>query len=115
MGYWRYRFKPIGSTEIRSGLLEMMDDDDRLEVIERIQDLRIALAGERFEFIDANPISGAELLIERRLAGLRCLKQSAKPKRKIVKKLPASTRIRIALLMLFALLLLLLVAWHLCT
>ena len=115
MGCWRYRFKPSNSTEIHSGLLEILDDDDRLEVIERIQELRITLADERFEFIDAHPISGAELLIERRLIGLRNLRQSVKPKRKTVRKRPVNIDKPVVLLLLFVLLLLLLIVWRLYT
>lgn len=75
MGMWKYKYLPQNSTEIREGYLNMIDDDDRLAVVEKIQELRIALAKRGCRFVEAGPVNGAEKAIAARLESLKRFKK----------------------------------------
>ena len=71
MATWKYRYKLLTGVEIRESFLEILDGDDRIVVIERIQKLRIELNSKGFQFIDAAPVDGAEKVIGQKLSGLK--------------------------------------------
>ena len=101
MGTWKYRYHSIGA-KIHEGFIEIKDDDDRLEVIERIQLLRIRLHNKGYKFIDAAPINGAEKSIRSRLSNLKRFKKPVrlKPKRRTSFLLIVSLLLLVLLLLL---------------
>lgn len=74
MSIWKYRYKSLAGVEIHEDFLEIPDDNDRVAVIERIQELRIELNQQGFQFIDAGSATDAEKGISRKLIQFRRFK-----------------------------------------